>query len=374
MINGDLGLDPGTEVTGFPPGTVNGARHVNNAVARQAKVDLVTAYNDAAGRPFTATLPPDVGGRILTPGVYRTGSVPSLGLTGPLTLDAQGNPNAVFIFQIESTLTTATDSRVNLINGAQACNVFWQVGSSATLGTRTAFKGNILALTSISVNDAVTVDGRLLARNGAVTLINDTVTRARCAAAGPEPGPSPGPGPGPGPGPTPPGTEPGPTPPGGDGPGADGPGADGPGGDGPGSDGPGTGGTGGPGSGGPGSGAPGAGPLVKILGLPGLRQPPVRRPGARRAPAGTVCTTRDFTARIRVRDSDGIRRVRVFLDGKLLKGTTLRRFSLRVTVRGLRVGPHRIRVVARDREGNRSVTTRRFGRCAFALPAPRFTG
>lgn len=203
VINGDLGLDPGTEVTGFPPGTVNGARHVNNAVARQAKVDLVTAYNDAAGRPFTATLPPDVGGRILTPGVYRTGSVPSLGLTGPLTLDAQGNPNAVFIFQIESTLTTATDSRVNLINGAQACNVFWQVGSSATLGTRTAFKGNILALTSISVNDAVTVDGRLLARNGAVTLINDTVTRARCAAAGPEPGPSPGPGPGPGPGPTP---------------------------------------------------------------------------------------------------------------------------------------------------------------------------
>ena len=98
----------------------------------------------------TATSPPDAGGQTLTAGVYRTGSVPSLGLTGNLTLDAQGDPRAVFIFQVASTLITATDSSVSLINGAQACNVYWQVGSSATLGTRTAFKGSILALTSIS--------------------------------------------------------------------------------------------------------------------------------------------------------------------------------------------------------------------------------
>ena len=182
MINGDLGLHPGTAVVGFPPGTVNGAEHVSDAVAQQAATDLTTAYNDAAGRPFTATSPPDIGGRTLTRGVYRSGSVASLGLTGRLTLDAQGDPRAVFIFQIPSTLITATDSGVRLVNGAQACNVFWQVGSSATLGTRTAFQGNILASTSISVNDGVTVNGRLLARSGAVTLINDTVTRSRCAA------------------------------------------------------------------------------------------------------------------------------------------------------------------------------------------------
>jgi hypothetical protein len=197
VINGNLGLHPGTAVVGFPPGTVNGAEHVRDAVAQQAATDLTTAYNDAAGRPFSATSPPDIGGRTLPSGVYRTGSVASLGLTGRLTLDAQGDPRAVFIFQIPSTLVTATDSSVRLVNGAQACNVFWQVGSSATLGTRTAFQGNILALTSISVNDDVTVSGRLLARNGAVTLINDTVTRSRCAAGtGPGPGTNPGPRPG----------------------------------------------------------------------------------------------------------------------------------------------------------------------------------
>ncbi|MBA3299835.1 MAG: DUF3494 domain-containing protein, partial [Thermoleophilaceae bacterium] len=101
VINGDLGLHPGTSVTGFPPGTVNGVQHITDAVALQAKADLRTAYLDAAGRPLTATLPPDVGGQTLTAGVYRTGSVPSLGLTGTLTLDAQGDPRAVFIFQIE---------------------------------------------------------------------------------------------------------------------------------------------------------------------------------------------------------------------------------------------------------------------------------
>jgi uncharacterized protein YkwD len=192
VINGNLGLHPGSTVVGFPPGTVKGAEHVSDAVAKRAETDLTTAYEDAAGLPSSATSPPDVGGRTLTAGVYRTGSAPSLGLTGRLTLDAQGDPRAVFIFQIDSALSTATDSSVSLVNGAQACNVYWQVGSSATLGARTAFQGNILALTSISVNDGVAVNGRLLARNGAVTLINDTVSRPRCAA-GPGTGTRPAP-------------------------------------------------------------------------------------------------------------------------------------------------------------------------------------
>ena len=156
---------------------------MGDAVAQRAATDLTTAYNDAAGRPFTARRPPTSAGEPSRGGVYRTVSVASLGLTGRLTLDAQGDPRAVFIFQIPSTLITATDSDVRLVNGAQACNVFWQVGSSATLGTRTAFQGNILAATSISVSDGATVNGRLLARSGAVTLINDTVTRSRVRPA-----------------------------------------------------------------------------------------------------------------------------------------------------------------------------------------------
>jgi len=181
-INGDLGVSPGTAITGFPPGKVNGTIHAADAVAGQAKSDLTTAYNDAAGRTPALAVSGDLGGLTLTPGVYKSSS--SLGLTGALTLDAQGNPNAVFIFQVGSELTTASGSRVNLINGAQACNVFWQIGSSATLGTSSVFAGNILALTSISLNDSVTVNGRALARNGAVTLINDTITAAHCATGG----------------------------------------------------------------------------------------------------------------------------------------------------------------------------------------------
>jgi Ice-binding-like len=181
VINGDLGLHPGIAVTGFPPGTIHGVTHLHDAAALKAKTDLAsTAYADAAARPITAKTPPNLGGRSLGAGVYRTGSVASLGLTGKLTLDGQGDPHAVFIFQIESTLITAADSRVNLVNGAQACNVYWQVGSSATLGARTAFKGNVMALASISLDNRVAVDGSLLARTGAVTLINDTVTRSRC--------------------------------------------------------------------------------------------------------------------------------------------------------------------------------------------------
>jgi ice-binding like protein len=178
-INGDLGVTPGAAITGFPPGTVNGTLHAADAVALQAQSDLTTAYNDAAGRTPPAAVPSDLGGLKLTGGVYKSAS--ALQLTGALTLDAQGDPNSVFIFQAASTLITASASRVNLVNGAQPCNVFWQVGSSATLGTSSAFVGNITALTSISMNNAVTVQGRALARNGSVTLINDTISAGRCA-------------------------------------------------------------------------------------------------------------------------------------------------------------------------------------------------
>jgi hypothetical protein len=179
-LNGDLGVAPGTAVTGFPPGIATGATHYADAVAAQAQSDLTTAYNDTAGRTPVVDKSGDLGGLTLTSGVYKSAS--SLGLTGTLTLDAQGNPDAVFVFQTGSTLTTASASSITLINGAQACNVYWQVGSSATLGTASSFVGNILAYTSISMNNGVTVAGRALARNGAVTLINDTITPSACAA------------------------------------------------------------------------------------------------------------------------------------------------------------------------------------------------
>jgi len=186
-INGDLGLSPGTAVTGFPPATLNGTLHVADAVAAQAKADLKVAYDDAAGRTPALAVTGDLGGLMLTPGVYRAPS--SLGLTGAMTLDAQGDPNAVFIFQVGSSLTTASASVVNLINGAQSCNVFWQIGTSATLGTASTFAGSILAHSAITINDAVVVYGRALAQTAAVTLINDTITPVRCAAGttgGPE--------------------------------------------------------------------------------------------------------------------------------------------------------------------------------------------
>jgi len=185
ITNGDLGLFPGTSVTGFPPGTfasgtsMTGTEYVADIAATQAQADTTAAYIYAAGQATTGgTISADLGGQTLVPGVYTSGS--SMGLTGTLTLDAGGDSNAVFIFQMGSTLTTAPGSNVNLINGALPCHVFWQVGSSATLGAGSTFNGTILAFTSITANAGVTVYGRLLARNGAVTLISDNITNTIC--------------------------------------------------------------------------------------------------------------------------------------------------------------------------------------------------
>ena len=175
-ITGSIGLSPGTSVTGFPTAPTNGTVNAADAVAAQAKSDLAGAYGDAAGRATTATIPVELGGTTRTPGVYDS-AAGTFELTGTVTLDAKGDPNAVFIFKAASTLVTASASRVNLVNGARAANVFWQVGSSATLGTYSILRGNVLALTSITVTTGATVDGRMLARNGAVTLDSDVITR-----------------------------------------------------------------------------------------------------------------------------------------------------------------------------------------------------
>jgi len=178
-LRGDLGSYPTTTTTGTGTLTITGVNHGGDAVTQGAKRDLQTGYDTAAGEGPPQPITADLAGRTLTAGVYRSAS--TLGLTGDLTLDAGGNPDAVFIFQAGSTLKTASASRVTLTNGAQACHVFWQVGSSATLGTASAFRGSILALTSISVTTGVTIDGRVLARNGAVTLDTDTITTPTCS-------------------------------------------------------------------------------------------------------------------------------------------------------------------------------------------------
>ncbi|HXJ62087.1 MAG TPA: ice-binding family protein, partial [Verrucomicrobiae bacterium] len=175
MVNGDLGVSPGTAVTGFLPGVVNGALHVGDAIAAQAQLDLTSAYNDAAGRTVGAiTLAGNLGGQTLTPGLYKSTSSLEIS-SGDLTLDAQGDANAVFIFQMGSTLTTTSGRQVILSGGARAANIFWQVGSSATLGTTSVMKGNILALASITLTTGATLEGRALARTAAVTLDANTI-------------------------------------------------------------------------------------------------------------------------------------------------------------------------------------------------------
>jgi hypothetical protein len=175
IVAGDLGVSPGTAITGFPPGLVgSGTIHAADAAALTAQNSLTAAYDNLANRVCTRDLTgQDLGGQTLTAGVYCFSS--SAQLTGMLTLAAEGNAGAVFIFKIGSTLTTASGSRVSLIDGASPSNVFWQVGSSATLGTTTSFAGNILALTSITVTTGASVAGRILARNGAVTLDTNAV-------------------------------------------------------------------------------------------------------------------------------------------------------------------------------------------------------
>jgi Ice-binding-like/VPDSG-CTERM motif len=200
VINGgNVGLSPGTAITGFPPATVTPpfTTFVADAVALQAQNDLFAAYNAAAGFAPNQTLTgQDLGGLTLTPGVYFFAS--SAQLTGVLTLNNEGNPDAVFIFQIGSTLTTASDSSVVTINDGSisgltpGISVFWQVGSSATLGIGTDFEGNILANTSITADTGATIDGRLLAKNGAVTLDDNTITAPPAEVIGGTPVPDTG--------------------------------------------------------------------------------------------------------------------------------------------------------------------------------------
>jgi len=180
VVTGDVGIWPAASITGFPPGTLTGTEHLGDAVAMTAQGDLTTAYNFAAAAAGGAILPADIGGETLAPGVYKTTSAqPSLGITGNLTLS--GNANGVWIFQIVSTLTTAAgNSQVILSGGALSENVFWQVGSSATLGTNTTFAGTIMAQASITLTTGATLNGRALARTGAVTLDDNPVNVPPC--------------------------------------------------------------------------------------------------------------------------------------------------------------------------------------------------
>lgn len=165
-IDADVGVSPGSAITGFPPCTQTGTRNAANAAAAAAQVALTAAYNALVAETCGTTIAADLGGTTLTPGVYC--SATSVGVTGTVTLNGQGNANARFVIKAGSTLTTA--GSVALTNGTQAKNVWWQVGSSATLGTGSLWRGNIVALTSITLNDNATLLGRALARNGGVTL------------------------------------------------------------------------------------------------------------------------------------------------------------------------------------------------------------
>lgn len=187
VVLGNLGLSPGSSVTGFPPGIVaGGSIHISDGLAQGAQSDTTAAYISLASQASTVDLTgQDLGGLTLTSGVYTFSD--SAQLTGTLTLDAQGNTAAVFIFQIGSSLTTASTSNVVVINGGGTCNVFWQVGSSVTLGTGTQLAGNIIALQDITLTSGANVAGRMLARNGSVTLDSNTFTSCSGGAGGPIP-------------------------------------------------------------------------------------------------------------------------------------------------------------------------------------------
>ena len=177
-ITGDIGLSPGSSFGGFPPGILVGTEQINTNLATQGKLDLTAAYNDAAGRTSTdiVTLSGNIGGLTLTPGLYKTTS--SLAISsGDLTFDARGNANAVFIIQIASSLTTTSDRKVFLKGNASASNIFWVVGSSATFGTTSAFKGTIMAMQSITFNTGASLDGRALARIGGIVMAGNTIVK-----------------------------------------------------------------------------------------------------------------------------------------------------------------------------------------------------
>ena len=178
-ITGDIGTYSTTSITGSTSLTLSGTNHAGDSVTQGAKTDLVTAYTTAAGEGPTTAIPADLVGKTLKPGVYNSAS--AIGLSGVLTLDAAGDPNAVWVFQAGSTLITASGSKVVMLNDAQSCHVFWQVGSSSTLGTNSIFVGTIMALTDISLQTGAKLDGRALARNGAVTMDSNTITRSDCS-------------------------------------------------------------------------------------------------------------------------------------------------------------------------------------------------
>jgi hypothetical protein len=337
VLNGNLGVSPGTELEGFGlPAVVNGATHATDEVAAKAQLDLTNAYDVAAGQPV---LPQndlsntDLGERKLGPGIYRYNAAALL--TGALTLDAEGDPNAQFVFKIGSQLTTESASSVLLVNGASPCNLYWQVGSSADIGTTTAFQGNLMALTSISLKNGVTVLGRMLARNGQVSLINNVLTRPLCAAGST----------------TPPSEE---TP------------------GGPGTVSPSASGTTGSAA------APSSGPSV----TPG-RTAPGRQAGPRRPARNGTAVVRPVpreacTEGFRVAvNGKMIERVVFSLDGKSLGARTAAPFamSMRATP-----GAHRVRVRITFKDATRAKTvTLPYRACAAALLAPRggpstFTG
>lgn len=178
VINGDIGLSPGTAVDGFPPGVLNGTLRINDEISTPAKLSLTTAYNDAAGRVSIDMVPlaGNIGGLTLTPGLYKSTSSIEIS-SGDVTFDAKGDANAVFIIQIASTFTTTPGRKVILSGGAKASNIFWQVSSSASFGTTTVMKGVIMALESITFDTGATLDGQAMARNGAVTLDGNTITK-----------------------------------------------------------------------------------------------------------------------------------------------------------------------------------------------------
>lgn len=326
VLNGDLGVSPGTAITGFGlPAVVNGATHENDAVAAQAQSDLTNAYNVAAGQavePADDLSGTDLGNRKLAPGAYRYTS--SALLTGALTLDAEGDPNAQFVFLIGAELTTESASSVVLVNGASPCNVYWQVGSSADIGTTTAFQGNLMALTSISLKNGATVIGRMLARNGQVSLINNVLTAPLCATGSVTP---PGPG-------TPGATAP--TAPSGAGSAA-----------------------------GPGQGI--AGPRAKV-------RPPTRNGRAIVRPMPRAACTEGFRVSV---TGKKIKRAVFSLDGKVIGSRTGSPFAMSMRAAP---GAHRVTVRVTFKDATRAkTTTLPYRACAAALLQPRngpstFTG